>query len=186
MQSVVDAATSAANIATTHAQNIASAAVNAVGYGTEQVSNEHEHDHDHRVDLPPDAQVSDIIKMDSDGLSVFEDEEVRHEILVKLNKLAVEDVRHGLKEVAALDLVVEGGVNKGISYYHPKRFFKVHRPMGIDYIGEIEIEAGKSIHVRCHKAGAGGKTTFHSIDTRPGEEHGAVFVTGEPIKWFEY
>ena len=43
-------------------------------------------------------------------------------------------------------------------YYHPKRYFKVDRPNGIDYIGEVEIEEGKSIHgesrVRCEQYNA--------------------------------
>lgn len=72
-------------------------------------------------------------KMDSEGLAVFEQEGVRHEVLVKINKLAMcvnlscrrlitalmnvgsEDARHGLKEVAALDIVLEGEQKKGIS-----------------------------------------------------------------------
>lgn len=40
--------------------------------------------------------------------------------------------------------------------------------------------------VRCHKPAAGGKATFHSLDTRPGVEGGAVFKTGEPLGWFDY
>jgi len=124
--------------------------------------------------------------MDEEGLAVFAGPEVRHEVLVKLNKLAIDDARHGLKEVTSLDLVAEGGHKKGISYYHPIRYFTVHRPMGIDYFGEVEIEEGKSIHIRCHKASPSAKATFHSIDTRPGQEKGAVFKTGEPLLKFEY
>lgn len=40
--------------------------------------------------------------------------------------------------------------------------------------------------VRCHKAGPTADPTFHSIDTRPSEEGGAVFNTGEPLGWFDY
>jgi hypothetical protein len=40
--------------------------------------------------------------------------------------------------------------------------------------------------VRCHKASAGSKATFHSLDTRRGEEGGAVFQTGEALGWFDY
>lgn len=100
-----------------------------------------------------------------------------------------DDKRHGLKEVASLDLVIEGTGKKGIDvsisvspfpppllphistaisrvhtktlyadlvakhvlalicqFYHPQRYLKVTRPLGVDYIGEIEIEVGKSIH----------------------------------------
>lgn len=132
-----------------------------------------------------------------------------------------EDARHGLKEVASLDIVLEGEQKKGISvsllfrsvgsfretpadeqYYHPLRYFTVKRPMGIEYFGEIEIEEGKCIHgecrppklwhasscstVRCHKASATAKATFHALDTRPSEEGGAVFKTGEALGWFDY
>lgn len=76
--------------------------------------------------------------------------------------------------------------------------------MGLDYIGEVEIEQGKSIHskleraslsytfssantlVRCHKASATAPAYLHSIDTRPGSEGGAIFKTGEELKWFDY
>ncbi|KAK1923277.1 hypothetical protein DB88DRAFT_494466 [Papiliotrema laurentii] len=153
--------------------------------GESQSVHSHAEEH-HRPTLPPDAKAEDVQNMDEEGLAAFEEEGVRHAVLVKINKLAIDDVKHGLKEVAALDLVQEGGTKKGISYYHPKRYFKVHRPIGIDYIGEIEIEPGKSIHVRVHKAGTGGKPSFHSIDTRPSAEGGAVFNTGEPLHWFNY
>jgi hypothetical protein len=39
--------------------------------------------------MPPDAVAGQVMKMDSDGLAVFEDTGVRHEVLVKLNKLAM-------------------------------------------------------------------------------------------------
>jgi hypothetical protein len=73
--------------------------------------------------------------------------------------------------------------------------------MGLDYIGEVEIESGKSIHseqyrladmttaestVRCHKASATAAPRFHSIDTRPGSEGGAIFKTGGDLHWFDY
>lgn len=108
--------------------------------------------------------------MDSNGLTIFEDHRVKHEILVKINKLALwvfslslycfmlkerrgeveenekdqtggwekwrglvadqsrEDVRHGLKEVASLDLVIEGGEKKGIAVSHLYRIpHSLHR-----------------------------------------------------------
>ncbi|WVQ86224.1 hypothetical protein IAT38_008392 [Cryptococcus sp. DSM 104549] len=166
MQSVIDAAKSAATAAATY-----------TGLA---------HPDPETHVLPPDAQLGETRKMDSEGLAVFEGEDVRHEVLVKLNKLALEDARHGLKEVAALDLVGADGVKKGIQYYHPLRYLTVTRPTGVDYIGEIEIEEGKSIHVRAHKAGPGNPATYHSLDTRPGEDGGAVFNTGEPLVWFDY
>ena len=33
-----------------------------------------------------------------------------------------------------------------LQYYHPLRYFTVKRPMGEEYIGEVELEEGKSIH----------------------------------------
>lgn len=40
--------------------------------------------------------------------------------------------------------------------------------------------------VRCHLSSPGAKPTFHSLDTRPSQEGGAVFKTGEPLGWFDY
>lgn len=180
MQSVLNTATNLASGAVNTASGLASTAASAVGLG-----HSHAEEHNHRSTLPPDAEAGQVQKMDSNGLAVFEDSGVRHEVLVKLNKLAIEDKRHGLKELAALDLVIEGQ-KKGISYYHPLRYFTVTRPMGIEYFGEIEIEEGKCIHVRCHKASPTAKATYHALDTRPGEEGGAVFKTGEALGWFDY
>ncbi|WWC98345.1 hypothetical protein V866_005236 [Kwoniella sp. B9012] len=182
MQSVVDVAKSATNTVVSGATNLANTAVSYTGLG----GHSHAEEHLHKSTLPPDSTASSVKKVDSEGLAVFEDEGVRHEVLVKINKLAHEDVKHGLKEVASLDLVGPDGIKKGISYYHPLRYFTVTRPLGVDYIGEIEIEEGKSIHVRVHKAGSGNTPLFHSIDTRPSEEGGAVFKTGEPLGWFDY
>ncbi|KAK4688770.1 hypothetical protein P7C73_g1349, partial [Tremellales sp. Uapishka_1] len=182
MQSVIDAASNAATIATGHATTLANSAAVYTGLA----GHSHAEEHLHRATLPEDAEVSPVIKVDTTALAVFEDKGVRHDVLVKINKLALDDARHGLKEVASLDLVVEGQEKKGISYYHPLRYFTVKRPMGVEYFGEIEIEEGKCIHVRCHKAAPGTPATFHSLDTRPNEEGGAVFATGEPLGWFDY
>ena len=96
-------------------------------------------------------------------------------------------------------------VTDKVQYYHPLRYFTVNRPMGVDFIGEVEIEDGKSLHskshlpphhelplsltsltVRCHKASSTAAATFHSIDTRPSGEGGAVFRTGDLLSWFDY
>jgi hypothetical protein len=66
------------------ASNIASSAAAAVGY-----VHSHAEEHLHRSNLPPDAEAGQVKKMDSDGLAVFEEAGVRHEVLVKLNKLAM-------------------------------------------------------------------------------------------------
>ncbi|WVR08760.1 hypothetical protein IAU60_005818 [Kwoniella sp. DSM 27419] len=182
MQAVVDIAKSAAGTATALASNAASAVGLAPGAG----AHAHVQEHRHGSALPSDAECGEVRKMDEEGLKVFESQGVRHEVLVKINKLAIEDARHGLKEVAALDLVGPDGIKKGISYYHPLRYFTLVRPLGVEYFGEIEIEDGKSIHVRCHKAGPGNEPTFHSLDTRPSVEGGAVFSTSEPLGWFDY
>ncbi|WRT70884.1 uncharacterized protein IL334_007883 [Kwoniella shivajii] len=187
MQSVVDAAKAASATVVGGATSLANTAASYTGL-TNVTTGQHSHaeEHNHKSTLPPDSTASEIKKFDEEGLKVFEDDQVRHEILVKINKLALEDIRHGLKEVASLELVGPDGIKKGISYYHPLRYFVVTRPLGLDYIGEIEIEDGKSIHVRVHKAGSGNAPLFHSLDTRPSQEGGAVFKTGEPLSWFDY
>ena len=40
--------------------------------------------------------------------------------------------------------------------------------------------------VRVHKASVSAKPTFHSIDTRPGAEGGAIYNTGDALVWFDY
>lgn len=77
-------ASSLASGAVNTASNLASSAATAVGYG-----HSHAEEHAHRSTLPPDAEAGQVKKMDSEGLAVFEDEGVRHEVLVKLNKLAM-------------------------------------------------------------------------------------------------
>lgn len=80
---------------------------------------------------------------------------------VKTRLTSSDDQRHGLKELASLDLVTEGGkrgidvsappvqIIDTIQFYHPKRYMTVTRPSGVDFIGEIEIEDGKAIHGEC-------------------------------------
>ncbi|ORX40852.1 hypothetical protein BD324DRAFT_647757 [Kockovaella imperatae] len=190
MQSIQNAASQAASVAadlasqaTTQVSSLAGQAAEATGLGVGGHS--HAEEHLHRSTLPPDSQATPVKKMDTEGLAVFEGKHVRHDVLVKINQLAIDDKRHGLKELASLDLVTDEG-KKGIDYYHPLRYFTVQRPMGEDFIGEVELEAGRCIHIRCHKASPTTEATFHSIDTRPSEEGGAIFTTGEPLGWFDY
>jgi hypothetical protein len=77
-------ATNLASGAVNTASGLASTAASAVGLG-----HSHAEEHNHRSTLPPDVEVGQVQKMDSDGLAVFEDAGVRHEVLVKLNKLAM-------------------------------------------------------------------------------------------------
>ena len=49
----------------------------------------HAEEHQHSTTLPGDATCGAVTKMDSEGLAVFEDPGVRHEVLVKINKLAM-------------------------------------------------------------------------------------------------
>jgi hypothetical protein len=58
-----------------------------------------------------------------------------------------------------------------LQFYHPQRYLKVTRPLGVDYIGEIEIEAGKSIHGESDRVAyftslsrAPGHRTLHDAD----------------------
>jgi hypothetical protein len=66
------------------ATSLATSAAVAVGL----TSHPHNEEHAHRGELPPDSVASKVMKMDSDGLQVFEEQDVRHEVLVKINKLA--------------------------------------------------------------------------------------------------
>ncbi|WWC92506.1 uncharacterized protein L201_007465 [Kwoniella dendrophila CBS 6074] len=153
MQSVVDAAKSATSGVISGATSLANTAASYTGLGVGgRGGHSHAEEHLKAGNLPPNSTASSIKKMDSDGLSVFEDDQVRHEVLVKINKLAHEDIKH-------------------------ERYL---------LLPPIKISYCKSIHVRVHKAGSGNAPLFHSIDTRPSEEGGAIFVTGGPLGWFDY
>ena len=80
----MDAVQNAANQAATAATNLAGQAAELAGFG-----HSHAEEHLHRSTLPPDAEVTPVRKMDADGLAVFEAKEVRHEVLVKINQLAM-------------------------------------------------------------------------------------------------
>ncbi|WWC72749.1 uncharacterized protein I206_106713 [Kwoniella pini CBS 10737] len=178
MQSVLESAKSVVDTTT----NLVSNVIQSTGLTNQSNHHQHNEENFHKnSSLSPNSIINEIKKIDSEGLDIFENDNVKHDILVKINKLAKEDIKHGLKELNSLDLIGPNGIKKGIDYYHPLRYFTVNRPLGIDYIGEIEIE-----NVRVHKAGLGNSPTFHSIDTRPSEEGGAVFKTGDPLKWFDY
>lgn len=81
-----NAATSALNTATAAATSAASTAASYTGLGG------HSHAEEHAADagkLPEGATAGDVKKMDAEGLAVFEDRDVRHEVLVKINQLAL-------------------------------------------------------------------------------------------------
>ena len=75
----------AANSAAQTASQLASSTAAAVGL----TAHSHAQEHQHSTTLPGDATCGAVTKMDSEGLAVFEDPGVRHEILVKINKLAM-------------------------------------------------------------------------------------------------
>jgi hypothetical protein len=75
-----DAATTTAQTLATHATNIAS----YTGLTTSPVPATVT-----ESGLPPDSQAGQVLKMDTEGLAVFAEKGVRHDILVKINKLAV-------------------------------------------------------------------------------------------------
>ena len=87
----------ATNLASSAASYLpGSSPTTATGTGTGTATGTAGHDHSHSEEhsskgklLPPDAEASEVKKMDSEGLAVFEDAEVRHAVLVKINQLAM-------------------------------------------------------------------------------------------------
>ena len=74
------------------ASNIANTAASYLPGSASAASQTHSHSEEHSAhgkQLPPDAAAGEVKKMDSEGLAVFEDEGVRHAVLVKINKLAM-------------------------------------------------------------------------------------------------
>jgi len=49
----------------------------------------HAEEHHHGSTLPPDSTAGEVLKIDDEGLAVFEEEGVRHAVLVKINQLAM-------------------------------------------------------------------------------------------------
>jgi hypothetical protein len=49
----------------------------------------HSHAESVKASLPEDATAGEVKSIDAEGLAVFEDKEVRHEVLVKINQLAL-------------------------------------------------------------------------------------------------
>jgi hypothetical protein len=78
----------ASNLATTAASYLPTSPTAAVPGATTSYSHAEEYAA-HGKQLPPDAEASEVIKMNSEGLAVFEDAGVRHEVLVKINQLAM-------------------------------------------------------------------------------------------------
>jgi hypothetical protein len=58
-------------------------------FETDRAGHAHAEEHSHKADLPPDHVAGEVVKMDAEGLAVFEEEQVRHEVLVKINHLAM-------------------------------------------------------------------------------------------------
>ncbi|KAL7416915.1 hypothetical protein BDY24DRAFT_378688 [Mrakia frigida] len=136
-------------------------------------------------ELPPSATVEREEKpIDEIGLTVFQDKNVKHEVLVKLNQLKLDDAKHGLGEVR--ELFDEG--EEGIQFYKPISYMIISVPHGEDFIGKILLDnEGHCIHVRVFSPPGGtGPYKFHSIDTRPTEDGGALFKQSDKLKYFEY
>lgn len=70
-------------------------------------------------------------------------------------------------------------------YQIPRRV-EMESDMGGEMGGEMYRGRAALTSVRCHKPSAGANATFHSLDTRPSGEGGAVFKVGEPLGWFDY
>lgn len=82
--SVQGAAKTAASAATGTATSLATSAASYTGLG-----HSHAEEHLHSSTLPPDATVGKVDKVDAEALAIFEDEGVRHDVLVKINQLAM-------------------------------------------------------------------------------------------------
>lgn len=90
--SIQNAASNALNTATGAASSVTTAAANITGLtpSTSAAAKEtHSHAEEPQSTHPVDATAGEVIKMDTDGLAVFEDKDVRHEVLVKINQLAM-------------------------------------------------------------------------------------------------
>lgn len=79
-----NAATSAANTLTSTATSVVDQAASYTGLSS---THPHAEEHQHSSTILPDSTLGEIKTMDPEGLEVFENERVRHEILVKMNQL---------------------------------------------------------------------------------------------------
>jgi hypothetical protein len=87
-----NAASNALTTATTAASSAAVAAGNLTGLTsptTTATGAAHSHAESVKASLPEDATAGEVKSIDAEGLAVFEDKEVRHEVLVKINQLAL-------------------------------------------------------------------------------------------------
>ncbi|KAG8938699.1 hypothetical protein FRC03_006998 [Tulasnella sp. 419] len=126
--------------------------------------------------LPP-VTIGPLTQMDDEARKVFE--AVKADILDKIWELHKADDLHDLNEVYKLDHV---------KFFNPISYRLEEVPYGINYYGKIELnEKGHCIHARVFSPhGSKGPIKFHSVQTRPSNQGGAVFTLEDPLRHFEY
>ncbi|KZV97743.1 hypothetical protein EXIGLDRAFT_702679 [Exidia glandulosa HHB12029] len=101
---------------------------------------------------------------------------VKHDILHKVWELHKADEVHHLNQAREID---------HLKFFHLVQYRVNEVPYGANYFGKIAVDdKGHCIHVRVFKGADGVK--FHSIQTRPTEDGGAVFDQTSDITYFEY
>ncbi|TDL26052.1 hypothetical protein BD410DRAFT_825955 [Rickenella mellea] len=118
------------------------------------------------------------VKDDAETLQIFEEHEIKHEILHKIWELHKEDERHNLNEIRKLEHV---------KFYKPLAYRTQEVPYGVNYFGKILLdEKGDTIHVRLFKPAQGEPVKFHAIHNRPTQDGGALFTKDDEVAYFEY
>ncbi|EJU03987.1 hypothetical protein DACRYDRAFT_20689 [Dacryopinax primogenitus] len=126
--------------------------------------------------MPSDA-LTKVRAVDDDALAVFDDPQVKHEVLHKIWELHRDDERHALHEINKLE---------HIKYYKPILYATEPVPFGTNYFGKILLnENEQCIHVRVLKA-EGGTLNFHAVHWRSPEKGGAIFGKDDELEYFEY
>jgi len=125
----------------------------------------------------PVSEISPLLPADDKSQKIFD--EVKDEVLKKIWELHKKDVVHNLNEVWKLE---HSETYQVISY----RVEEV--PHGVNYYAKIQMNKLEDcVHVRVFRPQEGkGPIKFHTIQTRPSEEGGAVFNLEDPLKPFDY
>jgi len=126
--------------------------------------------------MPSDA-LTKVRAVDDEALAIFDDAQIKHEVLHKIWELHKEDDRHALHEINKLD---------HLKFYKPILYATEPIPFGTNYFAKILLnENEQCIHVRVFKSEKG-ELKFHAIHWRKPEEGGAVFGKDDELQYFEY
>ncbi|KAG9049948.1 hypothetical protein FS837_008535 [Tulasnella sp. UAMH 9824] len=130
-----------------------------------------------KVQEIPISEISPLLPADDKAEKIFGS--VKDEVLKKIWDLHEKDAVHNLNEVWKLEKIDSYEL---ISY----RVEEV--PHGINYYGKIRMTKKEDcVHVRAFRAQEGkGPIKFHTIQTRPSWDGGAVFSLEDPLRRFEY